>query len=137
MGEVADEDGGLPASSHSTDEPGVWPGRAQPQRLADLMVVGPQLDLARFVDGKNAVREHDSAAVLPRLLVLGPRRRSRAGVVRMEEPVVGLGDEVAGVREGRHPGIAVPLGVPPDVIGVHVRVDDDVDGFRRDAGALQ
>ena len=59
--------------------------------------------------------EHDSAAVLPRLLVLGPRRRSRVRVVRMEEPVVGLRDEVARIREGRHPGIAVPLGVPPDV----------------------
>ena len=51
--------------------------------------------------------------------------------------VVGLGDDVACVREGGHPGVVVPLGVPPDVVRVKVRVDDDVDRFGRDARPLQ
>ena len=34
--------------------------------------------------------------------------------------------EVTGRGEGRHPGVAVAVGVPPDVIGVQVRVHDEL-----------
>ena len=53
-----------------------------------------------------------------------------AGAVGMEVPVVGLRHQVAGIRKRRHPRAPSTHGVPADVVGVQVGVDDDVDGCR-------
>ena len=54
-----------------------------------------------------------------------------------EEPVIGLGNHVARVGERRHPGSVGQLGVPSDVVGVQVGVDDDVDVGGVDLGSAQ
>ena len=68
--QVADEHGG-PAGiqPHHARSRGVPRRRAEPQRLAELKVIGPQLDL--LLHGRNAVREHRSDMPLQRFLFLG------------------------------------------------------------------
>ena len=43
--------------------------------------------------------------------------------------VLGLPEQVARVRERRHPPAVDQLGVPPDVVEVQVRAQHDIDGF--------
>ena len=49
---------------------------------------------------------------------------------RAHELELGLGVEVAGRGERRHPRVAVAVRVPPDVIGVQVGVHDELDVAR-------
>ena len=83
VGQIADEDRGLPASSHTSDDPGVCPVRAAAAATLISVVVGPELHLV--FDRYDAVLEHHGC---PRI-----RPRSRRGVarlVRVEVPVVRL-----------------------------------------------
>ena len=90
------------------------------------MVIEPQLHLV--FHGRNAVREHCSDMPLPRLLVLGPRRRTLRVAVRIEVAVVRFWNQVTGVRKRRYPGVTLAHGVPADVIEMQMGVDDDIDG---------
>lgn len=79
VGEIADEDGRLtrvpPQHRGSRRVPGRGP---QPQGRTDLVIVRPQDELARFVNGRDAVREHQLvAALLGRFLFVA--RRLAAG----------------------------------------------------------
>jgi hypothetical protein len=71
------------------------------KRLAELMVVGPQLDLV--FDRKHAVLEHESPTGLSRGVGLGAWGPPLGGVIRVEVAVVGLGHDVPGIGKRRHP----------------------------------
>ncbi|OBG22325.1 hypothetical protein A5764_12925 [Mycobacterium sp. 852002-51057_SCH5723018] len=141
MGEVADEDRRLtriqPQHRGARRVPG---GRPQPQRLADLVVVRPLHELARFLEGRHAVGEYELIAALLGLFGFGARGSPCRGPVRFEVVVVGGGNHVSRVGKCWHPGVTdftAPHGVPADVVGVDVGVDHDVYGFAVDARRLQ
>ena len=61
------------------------------------------------------------------------------GLVVLRQPVVqlGLGEQVARLREGRHPAAVLQPGVPADMIDVEMRAHDEVDVVHRQAGRGQ